>query len=103
MTSVTVTVSLIAGRQVPQNLYRVAVDTSSRHLGATGTSISSMVARIGSRWLSKRCTGLFVSMDFRLNHRFSMTRQICSYDMVAVPPGSYTVTDGEGDMYLCNS
>jgi hypothetical protein len=32
-----------------------------------------------------------------------MTRQICSYDMVAVPPGSYAVTDGEGDMYLCNS
>jgi hypothetical protein len=32
-----------------------------------------------------------------------MKRQICSYDMVAVPPGSYTVTDGEGDMYLCNS
>jgi hypothetical protein len=27
MTSVTVTVSPIAGRQVPQNLYRVAVDT----------------------------------------------------------------------------
>jgi hypothetical protein len=31
-----------------------------------------------------------------------MKRQICSYDMVAVPPSSYTVTDGEGDMYLCN-
>jgi hypothetical protein len=32
-----------------------------------------------------------------------MKRQICSYDMVAVPSGSYTVTDAEGDMYLCNS
>jgi hypothetical protein len=32
-----------------------------------------------------------------------MKRQICSYDMVAVPPSSYTVTDAEGDMYLCNS
>ena len=35
--------------------------------------------------------------------RFSMKRQICSYDMVAVPSSSYTVTDGEGDMSLCNS
>jgi hypothetical protein len=35
--------------------------------------------------------------------RFSMKRQICSYDMVAVPSSSYTVTDAEGDMYLCNS
>jgi hypothetical protein len=34
---------------------------------------------------------------------FSMKRQICSYDMVAVPSSSYTVTDAEGDMYLCNS
>jgi hypothetical protein len=25
-----------------------------------------------------------------------MKRQICSYDMVAVPSSSYTVTDGEG-------
>jgi hypothetical protein len=32
-----------------------------------------------------------------------MKRQICSYDMVAVPSNSYTVTDAEGDMYLCNS
>jgi hypothetical protein len=32
-----------------------------------------------------------------------MKRQICSYDMVAVPSSSYTVTDAEGDMYLCNS
>jgi hypothetical protein len=27
-----------------------------------------------------------------------MKRQICSYDMVAVPSSSYTVTDAEGDM-----
>ena len=32
-----------------------------------------------------------------------MKRQICSYDMVAVPSSSYTVTDAEGEMYLCNS
>src|ERR1700712_2456820 len=32
-----------------------------------------------------------------------MKRQICSYDMVAVPSNSYTVTDAEGEMYLCNS
>jgi hypothetical protein len=32
-----------------------------------------------------------------------MKKQICSYDMVAVPSGSYTVTDAEGEMYLCNS
>jgi hypothetical protein len=32
-----------------------------------------------------------------------MKRQICSYDMVAVPSSSYTVTDAEGDMDLCNS
>ena len=32
-----------------------------------------------------------------------MKRQICSYDMVAVPSSSYTVTDAEGDMFLCNS
>jgi hypothetical protein len=25
-----------------------------------------------------------------------MKRQICSYDIVAVPSSSYTVTDGEG-------
>src|SRR5580704_14345241 len=31
-----------------------------------------------------------------------MKRQICSYDMVAVPSHSYTLTDGEGDIYLCN-
>jgi len=30
--------------------------------------------------------------------RFSMKRQIWSYDMVAVPSSSYTVTDAEGDM-----
>jgi hypothetical protein len=32
-----------------------------------------------------------------------MKRQICSYDMVALPSNSYTVTDAKGDMYLCNS
>src|ERR1700726_3552829 len=32
-----------------------------------------------------------------------MKRQICSYDMVAVPSSSYTLTDAEGEMYLCNS
>jgi hypothetical protein len=32
-----------------------------------------------------------------------MKRQICSYDMVAVPSNSYTVTDSGGEMYLCNS
>jgi hypothetical protein len=32
-----------------------------------------------------------------------MKRKICSYDMVAVPSGSYTVTDADGDMYLYNS
>jgi hypothetical protein len=31
-----------------------------------------------------------------------MKKQICSYDMVAVPSSSYTVTDAEGEMYLCN-
>jgi len=28
-----------------------------------------------------------------------MKRQICSYDMVAVPSSSYMVTDPEGEMY----
>jgi hypothetical protein len=32
-----------------------------------------------------------------------MKRQICSYDTVAVASSSYTVTDAEGEMYLCNS
>ena len=32
-----------------------------------------------------------------------MKRQICSYDMLAVPSSSYTVTDAEGEMYRCNS
>jgi hypothetical protein len=32
-----------------------------------------------------------------------MKRQICSYDMLAVPSNSYTVTDAEEKMYLCNS
>jgi hypothetical protein len=32
-----------------------------------------------------------------------MKRQICSYDMVAVTSGSYTVADAEGEMYLCNA
>jgi hypothetical protein len=31
-----------------------------------------------------------------------MKRQICSYDMAAVPSNPYTVTDAGGDMYLCN-
>jgi hypothetical protein len=31
-----------------------------------------------------------------------MKRQICSYDMLAVPSHSYTVTDEEGEMYFCN-
>ena len=31
-----------------------------------------------------------------------MKRQVCSYDMVAVPSHSYTLTDGDGDIYLCN-
>ena len=31
-----------------------------------------------------------------------MKRQVCSYDMVAVPSHAYTLTDGEGDIYLCN-
>ena len=31
-----------------------------------------------------------------------MNRQVCSYDMVAVPSHAYTLTDGEGDIYLCN-
>jgi hypothetical protein len=63
--------------------------------------------RRGLVWLGgdllSRYTRLFDSMSFRLNHQVSMKRQICSYDMVAVPPHSYTVTDAEGDMYLCNS
>jgi hypothetical protein len=42
-------------------------------------------------------------MTSRLIHQVSMKRQICSYDMVAVPSSSYTVTDAEGEMYLCNS
>jgi hypothetical protein len=49
-----------------------------------------------------RCiTRLFDSMNFRLIIGFSMKRQICSYDMLAVPSSSYTVTDAEGEMYLC--
>jgi hypothetical protein len=32
-----------------------------------------------------------------------MKRQICSYDMLAVPSRSYTVSDEEGEMYFCNS
>jgi hypothetical protein len=44
---------------------------------------------------------LFDSMSFRLNHRVSMKRQICSYEMVAVPSSSYTATDGEGEMVIC--
>jgi hypothetical protein len=32
-----------------------------------------------------------------------MKRQICSYDMLAVPSHSYTVSDTEGEMYFCNS
>src|ERR1700737_1961097 len=43
------------------------------------------------------------SMNIRSIIRLSMKRQICSYDMLAVPSSSYTVTDGEGEMYLCNS
>jgi hypothetical protein len=33
----------------------------------------------------------------------AMKRQICSYDMLAVPSRSYTVSDEEGEMYFCNS
>jgi hypothetical protein len=32
-----------------------------------------------------------------------MKRQICSYDMLAVSSHSYTVSDGEGEIYFCNS
>jgi hypothetical protein len=32
-----------------------------------------------------------------------MNRQICSYDMLAVPSHSYTVSEEEGEMYFCNS
>jgi hypothetical protein len=32
-----------------------------------------------------------------------MKRQICSYDMLAVPFHSYAVSDEEGEMYFCNS
>jgi hypothetical protein len=33
----------------------------------------------------------------------AMKRQICSYDMLAVPSRSYTVSDEEGERYFCNS
>jgi hypothetical protein len=32
-----------------------------------------------------------------------MKRQICSYDMLAVPSHCYTVSDDIGEMYFCNS
>jgi hypothetical protein len=42
--------------------------------------------------------------EFRKRSAVSvMTRQICSYDMLAVPSHSYTVSDAEGEIYFCNS
>jgi hypothetical protein len=32
-----------------------------------------------------------------------MKRRICSYDKVEVPGDSYTLTEEEGDIYLCNA
>ena len=32
-----------------------------------------------------------------------MKKQICSYDMAAVPQTSYTLTDDDGEIYLCNA
>jgi hypothetical protein len=32
-----------------------------------------------------------------------MKRQICSYDVLAIPSHSYTVSDAEGEIYFCNS
>ena len=31
-----------------------------------------------------------------------MKRRICSYDKTEVPADSYTLTEEEGDIYLCN-
>ena len=31
-----------------------------------------------------------------------MKRRICSYDETEVPADSYTLTEEEGDIYLCN-
>jgi hypothetical protein len=42
--------------------------------------------------------------EFRKRICYSaMKRQICSYDMLAVPSHSYTVSEEEGEMYFCNS
>jgi hypothetical protein len=30
-------------------------------------------------------------------------RRICSYDMLEVRPGGYTLTEKEGEMYFCNA
>jgi hypothetical protein len=32
-----------------------------------------------------------------------MKRRICSYDMTEVPADSYTLTEEQGDIYLCNA